>query len=86
MRTLAALASGVSKNVYLISHDPSVTAQAEEKVLFLPTGDATWHSPFTDILLGQLISAKMPEELGRWRLPVVADIYARMKTKVAPKG
>jgi len=79
MRKAADIIGEATKNCYLISHDPSV---AGEKVLYLPTPDPVFLSPFTDILFGQLLSAKLTGILGRQRHPAVKDIFTRMGTKV----
>jgi glucoselysine-6-phosphate deglycase len=69
-------------NCYIVSHDPEIRG---EKILYLATPDPCACSPFTDILFGQLISARLTEELGRARHPAVKDIFARMNTKI-PAG
>ncbi len=79
MQQAAGIIGEATKNCYLVSHDPSVTG---DKVLYLPTPDPVYLSPFTDILFGQLLSAKLTEALGRQRHPAVKDIFARMGTKV----
>jgi glucoselysine-6-phosphate deglycase len=66
-------------NCYIVSHSPEIGG---EKTLYLATPDPWACSPFTDILFGQLISARLTEELGRTRHPAVKDIFARMNTKV----
>jgi glucoselysine-6-phosphate deglycase len=70
---------GASKNCYIVSHDPNVRG---EKILYLPSQDPVLCSPFTDILFGQLISAKLTEALGRKRHPAIKDIFTSMGTKV----
>jgi len=83
MLKLAEIASTVTPNCYVISH---VEDLKDDNVLYLPSPDPVRLSPFTDILFGQLISAKMPEVLGRGRLPVVMEISIQMNTKFKVKN
>ncbi len=71
--------SGATANCYIISHDPDIRG---DKVLYLPSEDPDFCSPFIDILFGQLLSAKLTEDLGRERHPAVKDIFTSMGTKV----
>ena len=69
----------VTKNCYIISHDADVRG---DKVLYLPCESPEIMSPFTDILIGQLISAVVPGKLGISRHSAVQDIFNAMDTKV----
>jgi glucoselysine-6-phosphate deglycase len=79
MLRAADIIGAATKNCYIVSHDPSVRG---DKVLYLPTPDPVYLSPFTDILFGQLISAVLTQDMGRQRHPAVKDFYAKMGTKV----
>ncbi len=79
MQQTAEIISSASINCYMISHVPSLEG---EKILYLPESEADYLSPFSDILMGQLISARLPEEMGRGRHPAVKNIFQDMGTKV----
>lgn len=79
MMQAADIIGEATRNCYLISHDPSVRG---DRVLYLPTPDPVYLSPFTDILFGQLISAVLTGATCRQRHPAVKDIFTRMGTKV----
>lgn len=78
MRRTIDIVRGASKNCYMISHDPSLEG---DKILYLPESMEDYLSPFSDILMGQLIAAKLTEELGRERHPAVKNIFQDMGTK-----
>ena len=69
----------VTENCYIVSHDAAIQG---EKVLYLPCESAEIMSPFTDVLIGQLISAVVPGKLGISRHSAVHDIFNAMDTKV----
>jgi glucoselysine-6-phosphate deglycase len=73
------LVGNATENSYIISHDESVQG---DKILFLPTACPDVMSPFTDVLIGQLISSVLPETIGRGRHPAVKDFLSDMDTKV----
>lgn len=79
MRQTIDIVSGASKNCYMISHDPALEG---DKILYLPESKEDYLSPFSDILMGQLIAAKLTGELGRERHPAVKNIFQDMGTKV----
>ena len=66
-------------NCYLISHDAS---KEGDKILYLPGCEEEWLSPFSDILMGQLIAAQLTGEMGRQRHPAVKNIFQDMGTKI----
>jgi glucoselysine-6-phosphate deglycase len=68
-----------TENSYIISHDKSIDGG---KVLCLPACRTGVMSPFTDVLIAQLISSVLPEVIGRGRHPAVKDILNVMDTKV----
>jgi glucoselysine-6-phosphate deglycase len=75
----AKLIEQATQNVYIVSHDTHVQG---DKILYLPCPNAEYLSPVTDVLPAQLISARLPDMLGRARHPAVADISKEMGTKV----
>lgn len=79
MLQTADIVSRASQNCYIVSHDPSVTGR---KILYLPAAEPSYLSPFSDILFGQLLSARLTSEMGRTRHPAVKDIFQDMGTKV----
>jgi len=71
----------ITENCYIVSHDAAVQG---DHVLVLPSGVPEVSSAFTNVLFGQLISAKLTEDLARERHPGVKDIFANMGTKASP--
>lgn len=78
MQKAVSMVTEVTSNAYMISHDPTIRG---DKTLYLPVPDSVYLSPFTDILFGQLLSAKLTEALGRERHPSVKDVSSRMGIK-----
>ena len=79
MQRTARIVEQATPNCYLISHRPFPEG---DKILYLPGSEEEWLSPFSDVLLGQLIAACLTEELGRQRHPAVTNIFQDMGTKV----
>lgn len=79
MQRTVDIIGGASKNCYMISHTASMEG---DKVLYLPGSEAEYISPFSDILMGQLIAARLPEEIGRERHPAIKNIFQDMGTKI----
>jgi glucoselysine-6-phosphate deglycase len=79
MQKLAAITSRATDNCYIIDR----TSRMEgDKVLRLRAGNSRHMSPFVDIYFGQLVSALLTQELGRFRHEAVREIFADMDTKV----
>jgi len=81
MLKTAGILDKATQNCYIISHEEDVQG---DKVLYLPCASPETMSPFTDILIAQLISAVVPEKLGISRHAAVHDIFNDMDTKVKP--
>ena len=79
MLKTAKIISKATDNCYIVSHEEGLKG---DKVLCLPCPDPEIMSPFTDILIGQLISSVVPEKLGISRHSAVKDIFNEMDTKV----
>ncbi len=73
----------ITRNCYIITHDPDMKG---DKVLVLPSTEPRYSSAFTNILFGQLISAKLTEDMARTRHPGVKAIFSNMGTKVPVKA
>jgi len=81
MLKTAKILDKATHNCYIISHDDAIQG---DKVLYLPCANPQTMSPFTDILIAQLISAVVPGKLGISRHSAVHDIFNDMDTKVKP--
>jgi len=68
-----------TENSYIISHDTGIQGC---NVLCLPTTRPDAMSPFTDVLIAQLISSLLPDIIDRGRHTAVKDILSAMDTKV----
>lgn len=79
MLRLSEITASATKNSYIITNDAKLEG---DRILNLKSAPCPFMSPFTDILLGQLISALLTAELNRSRHPAVKDIFAVMDTKV----
>lgn len=75
---LADIARGATPNCYIVArgNDPQA-----DKTLALAGPAGPDVAPFSDVLIGQLIAARMTEFLQRERHPAVHDIFTAMKTK-----
>ena len=67
-----------TENCYIISHEESDL----DRAFCLPCSNPEVMSPFTDVLIAQLISSIVPEKLGISRHSAVKDIFNEMDTKV----
>lgn len=83
MLKTAELVGDITRNCYIVTHDPGMKG---DKVLVLPSAEPDYSSAFTNILFGQLISAKLTEDLARTRHPGVKAIFSNMGTKVSVKA
>lgn len=83
MLKTAELVGDITRNCYIITDDPAMKG---DKVLVLPSTEPDYSSVFTHILFGQLISAKLTEDLARTRHPGVKAIFSNMGTKVSAKA
>jgi glucoselysine-6-phosphate deglycase len=79
MQKLAGITLKATENCYIIDRTSRLQG---DKVLGLRAGDSKYLSPFVDIYFGQLISALLTQELGRFRHKAVREIFADMDTKV----
>ena len=80
MLKTADIIGNITRNCYIVTHDPSVKG---DKVLILPSTEPSYSSAFTNILFGQLISARLTEDLARTRHPGVKNIFDNMGTKIS---
>ena len=83
MLKTADIMGNITQNCYIITHDPRMKG---DKVLVLPSTEPDYSSAFTNILFGQLISAKLTEDLARTRHPGVKAIFSNMGTKISVKA
>lgn len=72
----------ITPNCYLITND---TDLERGNVLVLPCASGQELPVFASILFGQLIAAKLTEDMGRTRHPKVQNIFRDMGTKCPPK-
>ena len=79
MERLAGITAKATKNCYIIDRTSSVKG---DNILNLCSGKSIFMSPFVDVFFGQLISAVLPEELGRKRHEAVREIFSDMNTKI----
>ena len=80
MLKTAALLNQATDNVYIISHKcVNDVALPESRVLYLPCEDKL--RAFAGVLFPQLISAKLPEIMGRVRHAAVRDVATELSTK-----
>jgi len=68
-----------TENVYIVSRGEEI---AGYKTLCLPYTNTLCFSAFVDVLIGQLISARLPGIMGRERHPAVRGIAKEMDTKL----
>ena len=80
MQKLAGISSKATENAYMIDRTSKLQG---DNVLRLRSGNSKYMSPFVDVYFGQLISARLTQELGRSRHEAVREIFADMGTKVA---
>lgn len=78
MLKTADIISTITPNCYIITGDSDVH---RDNVLLLPSKSPDDFTVFANILFGQLISAKLTEDLNRTRHPGVKDIFSNMGTK-----
>ena len=85
MLQTAGIIDKITRNCYIVAHDPGIfnhePAVKSENVLLLPSASPEFSSVFTHVLFGQLISAKLTEDLARARHPGVKEIFSSMDTK-----
>lgn len=78
MLKTADIMSTITPNCYMITGNPDIK---KDHVLTLPSNNSDDFTVFSYMLIGQLISAKLTEDLGRLRHPGVKDIFSDMGTK-----
>ena len=83
MLKTAGIMENITENCYIVTDSSDVKG---DKVLCLPSAEPDYSSVFTNILFGQLISARLTEDLGRTRHPGVKDVFSNMNTKVSVKA
>jgi glucoselysine-6-phosphate deglycase len=71
--------SRATQNTYIVSYDETIKG---DNILTLPVQHPEIMSPFVHVLIGQLISALLPDILNRSRHPAVRGILKEMDTKV----
>ena len=82
MLKTANLLGNITENVFIIRQDVSV---GNGHTLALPSDTPEVSSVFAFVLFGQLISARLTEDMQRKRHPGVKDVFANMDTKT-PSG
>jgi glucoselysine-6-phosphate deglycase len=69
----------ITKNCYIVTHCDDLK---RDNVLVLPSDFPEYSSAFTNVMFGQLISAKLTGDLARARHPGVKEIFSGMDTKI----
>ena len=78
MLKTADIMDSITPNCYVITNDSKLK---RKNLLVMPSGRNADLSVFANILFGQLISAKLTEDMARTRHPGVKNIFSDMGTK-----